>query len=318
MSYQVKGRIIRTDTEDGVKGLIVKAWDVDVGFDDYLGEDTTNENGNFEFSFEQADVGGWFEGRPEIQIRVFDRWENQIYISEKNRVATGATDLGDIKITPELIGDYILSGRIIRTDTELGVVGLSVKVEDVDLLFHDPLGEVLTKEDGFFELDFMNVDFGGQYSAEGAPEICLHVLEFGSTTILYTHNHWDFSFQESATITNVGDLEIAPEPIEPKPIEPMPQQPPLEEVIVDESTSEFASQPLYIANRITREAHKSDCFWVTQMKDSNKVSCSSLKEMAELIKDGGYNGCFYCLPRYDRDTLTAKEILANLEEDLGY
>ena len=51
------------------------------------------------------------------------------------------------------------------------------------------------------------------------------------------------------------------------------------------------------------------------MKDKNKVFCNSLYEVTELIKDKGHNGCFYCLPRYDRDTLTIEQVLSNLEED---
>jgi len=74
----------------------------------------------------------------------------------------------------------------------------------------------------------------------------------------------------------------------------------------------------YIANQNpgSMEVHRSDCIWVTKMNNSNKVARDSLWEVAEFIRDRGYNGCFYCLPRYDRDTLTSQQVLANLEEDL--
>ena len=58
---------------------------------------------------------------------------------------------------------------------------------------------------------------------------------------------------------------------------------------------------IYIANRNSMEIHEFNCFWVTQMKDSNKMPCSGLGEVAELIRDRGYNGCFHCLPQYDVD-----------------
>ncbi len=98
----------------------------------------------------------------------------------------------------------------------------------------------------------------------------------------------------------------APEPI-PKPTAPVIPEP----VLTAQPITE-----LYIANRSSMELHRSDCFWVTQMKDSNKMPSSSLEEVAELVKRSRYNGCFYCLPRYDRDRLTAQQVLANLEEDL--
>lgn len=73
----------------------------------------------------------------------------------------------------------------------------------------------------------------------------------------------------------------------------------------------------YIANRRTKEIHNSDCIWVTRMKDTNKVPCSHFDQVAILIENQGYNGCYYCLPRYDRDTLSEQQVLNNLEEDLG-
>ncbi|GAI95623.1 unnamed protein product, partial [marine sediment metagenome] len=107
-----------------------------------------------------------------------------------------------------------------------------------------------------------------------------------------------------ASKTTEFDIQIAPSDI-------------LGDYIVKSTIRDIVSAVLYIANRSSREVHRSDCFWVTQMKDINKVPCGGLGGVAELIKDSGYNGCFYCLPRYDRDTLTEQQVLTNLEEDLG-
>ncbi len=85
-----------------------------------------------------------------------------------------------------------------------------------------------------------------------------------------------------------------------------------------ELKKETKPEPSYVANRNSKEIHKSDCLWVTRMKDENKIPCGNLNEVAEMISNKGYNGCFYCLTRYDRDTLTLQEVLNNLEEDLLY
>ena len=79
---------------------------------------------------------------------------------------------------------------------------------------------------------------------------------------------------------------------------------------------EVESTPSYIANRNSKEIHKPDCYWVTRMKEINKMPCDDLGEVIELIRDREYNGCFYCLPRYDKDTLDSQIVLDNLEEDL--
>ncbi len=72
----------------------------------------------------------------------------------------------------------------------------------------------------------------------------------------------------------------------------------------------------YVANLNSKEIHKLDCHWVFLMAASHKSYYTDLKEVAKLIKYSGYNGCHYCLPRYDTDTLTIEQVQKNLDEDL--
>ncbi len=72
----------------------------------------------------------------------------------------------------------------------------------------------------------------------------------------------------------------------------------------------------YVANLNSKEIHKLDCNWVARMANGNKSYCKSLEEVTSLIKDHQYNGCHYCLPRYDTDTLNISKVLDNLNEDL--
>ncbi|MEN6395684.1 MAG: hypothetical protein ABFC78_04290 [Methanoregula sp.] len=73
----------------------------------------------------------------------------------------------------------------------------------------------------------------------------------------------------------------------------------------------------HVANLSSKEIHKLDCHWVSLMAADNKLFCKDLGEAAKLIKESGYNGCHYCLPRYDTDTLTIQQVLHNLDEDLS-
>ena len=72
----------------------------------------------------------------------------------------------------------------------------------------------------------------------------------------------------------------------------------------------------HVANLNSKEIHKLDCHWASLMANSNKSFCKDLSEVAKLIKESGYNGCHYCLPRYDTDTLTVQQVHHNLDEDL--
>ena len=73
----------------------------------------------------------------------------------------------------------------------------------------------------------------------------------------------------------------------------------------------------YIANSNSKEIHKSNCKWVSLMASSHKIICKSLDEVEKLIHNRGFNGCHYCLPRYDTDTLSDQKVLQNLTEDLA-
>jgi hypothetical protein len=74
---------------------------------------------------------------------------------------------------------------------------------------------------------------------------------------------------------------------------------------------------LYVANLNSKEIHKLDCRWVSLMATRNKSYCKSLRKVAALIEDSGYNGCHFCLPRYDTDTLSRQKVLENLNDDLS-
>lgn len=72
----------------------------------------------------------------------------------------------------------------------------------------------------------------------------------------------------------------------------------------------------YVANLRTKEIHKLDCHWASLMADHNRSYCKNLTEAAKLIKEKGYNGCYYCLPRYDTDKLSLAKVIQNLDQDL--
>lgn len=73
----------------------------------------------------------------------------------------------------------------------------------------------------------------------------------------------------------------------------------------------------HVANINSKEIHKLDCQWVSLMAAHHKSLCKDLDQVAALIKDSGYNGCHFCLPRYDADSLTLQKVLENLNEDLA-
>lgn len=94
-----------------------------------------------------------------------------------------------------------ITGRIVVEETGRPVPGLVVRATDLDLLFHDYLGESPTDDNGEFEITYTEKDFsdGG---LESAPDLVLQVVLPGSgRTVIDTrefprdnasqHEHYD-------------------------------------------------------------------------------------------------------------------------------
>ena len=51
MEFKIKGRVTETESEQGVRDLLVRAWDKDRCYDDLLGNATTDAEGRFEIVY---------------------------------------------------------------------------------------------------------------------------------------------------------------------------------------------------------------------------------------------------------------------------
>ena len=68
--YSVSGRVRDARSGRALCNLKAEAWDDDFIFDDLLGSDTTDVNGNYTVAFERTDFGGFFEGRPDVYVKI--------------------------------------------------------------------------------------------------------------------------------------------------------------------------------------------------------------------------------------------------------
>ncbi|MCP4675624.1 MAG: hypothetical protein GY854_09000 [Deltaproteobacteria bacterium] len=74
------------------------------------------------------------------------------------------------------MADYkeIVKGRIISRESSAPLGGAEVKVFDKDVLLDDRLGEAVTDDNGYFQVEFTSSDFKGG-SFEDRPDIYLKV-----------------------------------------------------------------------------------------------------------------------------------------------
>ena len=71
LEFKVTGRIQEKESGLGVAGLLVRAYDKDLLFDDLLGTAVTDERGEFELHYGEKDFRELFEKRPDIYLAVY-------------------------------------------------------------------------------------------------------------------------------------------------------------------------------------------------------------------------------------------------------
>ncbi len=70
--FRVKGTIEESETGRPMVGLLVRAFDKDLLFDDDLGVSITDELGRFSIHFTEDDFRDFAETSPDLYLRVYD------------------------------------------------------------------------------------------------------------------------------------------------------------------------------------------------------------------------------------------------------
>jgi len=149
--FKIRGIIRSKESGIGISGLLVKAYDKDLLFDDLLGSGFSRSDGTFEILSEADDFRDFFERRPDIYLRVLTadssrlihatehsvRW--QAGRTEYFEVDIPAAELGEL--TPRVIGTLVDESGAERIDFEPGeslvldVSGLvPARVYDISIL----------------------------------------------------------------------------------------------------------------------------------------------------------------------------------------
>ncbi len=70
--YKITGRVRVEESGAPCEGLLVRAWDKDLIFDDHLGDARTGPDGRFEISFTDEQFRQVFDENPDEYLRVYD------------------------------------------------------------------------------------------------------------------------------------------------------------------------------------------------------------------------------------------------------
>jgi hypothetical protein len=103
-AYKITGRITRRDTNEGVHGLQVEAWNDDRRCDDCLGSDLTNRDGSFRIALREEDFSE-SKGCPEVYLKIRDRDLRLIFDtgSDKCRCEPGEVTEFNLSLVPDIL-----------------------------------------------------------------------------------------------------------------------------------------------------------------------------------------------------------------------
>ena len=83
---RVVGTVVEEESGRPLAGLVVRAYDKDILFDDKLGSVATNAKGEFELSYTETQFRDFNETQPDLYLKVFDASGRKLLLSTKKQV----------------------------------------------------------------------------------------------------------------------------------------------------------------------------------------------------------------------------------------
>lgn len=119
LTFKIRGRVAEAETGLGVQGLLVKAYDKDLLFDDLMGTCPSREHGRFEIVSEAEDFRDLLEVKPDIYLRVLDPDGTELFTTlAAVRWNAGREEEFDVRIPRERLGRHAPHRGLRLTDGE--------------------------------------------------------------------------------------------------------------------------------------------------------------------------------------------------------
>jgi Transthyretin-like family len=83
---RVVGTVVEEESGRPLEGLVVRAYDKDILFDDKLGSVATNAKGEFELAYTETQFRDFNETQPDLYLKVFDASGRKLLLSTKKQV----------------------------------------------------------------------------------------------------------------------------------------------------------------------------------------------------------------------------------------
>ncbi len=166
VKYTLCGRVIRKESDEGIRGLRIEAWDNNMFFDVSLAYAHSDDLGNFKIDItEEQYVDRILESKPDLYFKVF--LDNILLLTtcDQELWRTGE-DMNNIVLQTnfdagaeaELASNHIVKG-FVRDSLNRGLEGLVVRVYDKEPRSEQLLGKVKTDCNGKYRLEYSRNHF---------------------------------------------------------------------------------------------------------------------------------------------------------------
>ena len=90
--FRITGTVTELENGRPIGGLLVRGYDRDVVFDDFLGGCSTDAEGNFEITYTDQAFRQVFDQLPDLYLRVFDAGGERELYSTRHAVRNNASE----------------------------------------------------------------------------------------------------------------------------------------------------------------------------------------------------------------------------------
>lgn len=153
--HKITGKVVSASSKKGIGGLRVEAWDKDLIFDDFIGQATTNENGEFTIQFDTGKFSELiFDNSPDLYFKIFkgkkflsDTKDSVIWNEDESAAVVIHIDLEDtsrVNYVP-----YKINGSV-HFSNGLPAEDATVKLFEITLKGETELASTQADEEGQF------------------------------------------------------------------------------------------------------------------------------------------------------------------------
>lgn len=192
-NFTITGHIIDRQTDRGISGLRIEAWDKDLFFDDLVGSAETDTEGFFEIRFNEEHFKELIARRPDLYLKLYSEDEAipgeafDLTVTPPHgepltgsgdsvfwKLAPGETNVSIRLAMPAASQTFKVKGTILQPDGT-PVVGAIVKAFDKSIRTETLLGEATTNKAGQYEIAYRAETF--LQSGKKRPDLIVRVFD---------------------------------------------------------------------------------------------------------------------------------------------